>query len=403
MSLHLRWKREQGGITAMVILIVSAYAVTLLQGEFTPAHLIQLLVLGIIYLTLNILSALFLDYHPRMMPMAVAYFGGMLLLATAINFVAMRGQSFAMTWLITLPLVSQSQDVHPRPMLWNWTVSLLSIATFLIPLAYAFGTVAALQNILFVIPAILFVNVFTRVAQREREARERVEQLAQALNEANQQLRLYAAQAEELATTKERNRLAREIHDSLGHYLTVINVQIEAAQAILDQDRPKGMAALQKAQRLTQEGLQEVRHSVKALRESPLDGRKLHEAVQDLVEACRTAGLVAELAVTGEPDVLPQEMQMALYRAAQEGLTNVRKHARASRVDVTLEYAPDGVGLQIVDNGIGAAATHSGFGLIGIQERVALLGGRVQAETRPTQGFRLAVQIPYQKAEVSSQ
>lgn len=406
MTLQQRWKREQGGIIAMVVLIVSAYLVTLLQGEFTTEQTIQLLVLGGIYLISNTLAALFLDYHPRLLPGALLYFGGMLALATLINFIAMRGQSFAMTWLITLPLVAQSQDIHPRPLLWNWIISILALIAFFVPLASTFGIAAASENVLFVIPAILFVNVFTRLAHREREVRQRAEQLAQELNDANQKLRLYATQAEEFATTKERNRLAREIHDSLGHYLTVINVQIEAAQTILDQDRQKGLAALQKAQRLAQEGLQEVRHSVKALRESPLDGRQLHEVVADLVETCRTAGLVAELKVKGEARVLSQEVQMTLYRAAQEGLTNVRKHARASRVDVALAYESQQVVLQIVDNGIGAAATNSGFGLVGIQERVALLGGRITVDTSPMHGFRLEVEIPldsYQTIKVSSQ
>lgn len=401
MTLRQRWKREQGGIVAMVVLIISAYTVTLLQNEFTTWQTVWLLSLGGIFLICNTLAALFLDCPPRLMPVALVYFGGMLALATAINYLAMQGRNFAMTWLITLPLVAQSLDMYPRPLLWNGIISILSLGSFFLPLATTFGIAAALQNTLFLIPAILFVNVFTRLAQREREVRQRAEQLAQELNEANRKLRLYAAQVEELATTKERNRLAREIHDSLGHYLTVINVQIEAAQTILDQDRQKGLAALQKAQRLAQEGLQEVRHSVKALRESPLDSRSLHEAVADLIGTCRTAGLIAELQVTGEAPILPQDVQMALYRVAQEGLTNVRRHARASRVDVTLTYEAGQVALQIEDNGIGAAAPGSGYGFIGIQERVALLGGRVVVDTGPMRGFRLRVEIPVSSGQQS--
>lgn len=401
MTLRQRWKREQGGLVAMVVLILSAYTVTLLQSEFTTWQTVWLLSLGGVFLICNTLGALFLDTPPRLMFVAVIYFGGMLALATAINYLAMQGRNFAMTWLITLPLVAQSLDMYPRPLLWNGIISILSLGSFFLPLAATFGIAAALQNILFLVPAILFVNVFTRLAQREREVRQQAEKLAQELNEANRKLRVYAAQVEELATTKERNRLAREIHDSLGHYLTVINVQIEAAQAILDQDRQKGLAALQKAQRLAQEGLQEVRHSVKALRESPLDGRSLHEAVLDLIATCRTAGLIAEWQVMGESPVLSQDVQMTLYRVVQEGLTNVRKHARASRVDVSLTYEAGQVVLQIEDNGIGAAAPGSGYGLIGIQERVALLGGRVVVDTGPMQGFRLWVEIPVSSSQQS--
>src|SRR6185369_12887105 len=112
-----------------------------------------------------------------------------------------------------------------------------------------------------------------------------------ALAEANQQLRDHAAQVEELASTKERNRLAREIHDSLGHYLTVVNVQIGAAQAILEQDRPRALDHLSKAQALTQEGLAEVRHSVAALRASPTESGPLPEALAKLAEQWNAAGL----------------------------------------------------------------------------------------------------------------
>jgi signal transduction histidine kinase len=181
----------------------------------------------------------------------------------------------------------------------------------------------------------VFVVVFTRVASSEREART-------ALAEANQRLRDHAAQVEELATTKERNRLAREIHDSLGHYLTVINVQIGAAQAILERDRPRALDHLSKAQALTQEGLAEVRHSVAALRASPIEGRPLPIALGALAEQWNAAGLRTELMVAGTIRTLSPQINRALYRAAQEALTNVGKHALATRVDVRLDYA-DGV------------------------------------------------------------
>ena len=100
----------------------------------------------------------------------------------------------------------------------------------------------------------VFVVVFTQIAVREREARAEVERLAAELTEANRKLREYADQVEELATARERNRLAREIHDSLGHYLTVVNVQIEAARAVID-DRDRALDVLRKAQLLTHEGL----------------------------------------------------------------------------------------------------------------------------------------------------
>ena len=400
MTLVQRVEREKGGLTAMLVLVVSVFVVSLARGEHRSGTLSLLLILGALFLLINVWAALFLGDESPSGWLTGVYFPTALILATVINFVSMQDQNFGMTWLIVLPVVSQSLEISPHPKFWNAIVSLLAVITFVWPTTQIFGWEVAADTVFSLIPAILFVNVFTRMAQRERSARENMERLATALNEANQKLRLYAAQVEELATTKERNRLARDIHDSLGHYLTVINVQLGAAQAVIDKDREKGLGALQKAQQLTQDGLHEVRRSVKALRESPLDNRSLTDVIGELIEGCREAGLAAAWQVTGNILPLPHEVQMTLYRAVQEGLTNVRKHALASRVDVGLDYGSEWINLTVADNGIGAAAsTHNGFGLIGIQERVSLLGGHVRTETTPSKGFRLVVSLPVEKSE----
>jgi signal transduction histidine kinase len=248
------------------------------------------------------------------------------------------------------------------------------------------------------VPALVFVVIFGRVVARENEARAEVERLAAELNDANRKLREYAAQAEELATAKERNRLAREIHDTLGHYLTVINVQLEAAQAVMSTNPLKANDAVAKAQGLAREGLTEVRHSVAALRALPVEYRSLPEALAELAEECRAAGIVVNYTAQGKPRRLALPAEMALYRAAQEALTNVRKHARASRVDLTLDYAAAGKArLTVQDNGVGTddpGDREGRFGLLGVRERAHLLGGEVQIVTTPGQGFRLEVEVP---------
>ena len=108
-----------------------------------------------------------------------------------------------------------------------------------------------------------------------------------------------------------------------------------------------------------------------ALRESPVGQRPLSEAISLLTETTSQAGIVTEFSVLGEPRPLSNQIEYALYRVAQEGLTNVRKHARASRVDVLLDYSQDDVvRLEIADNGVGTAVADGGFGLLGIRERV---------------------------------
>jgi len=155
--------------------------------------------------------------------------------------------------------------------------------------------------------------------------------------------------------------------------------------------------ALSKAQKTTQKGLTQIRESVAELRESPIGNRRLDEAIASLVKEVRSTGIVTECEVTGEPNNLEKKVALALYRAAQEALTNVRKHARASRVDVQLAFQPDQVSLSVVDNGVGAVETDGGFGLLGIRERMQLLGGRMEVNTSVGTGFRLTAVVPLLK------
>ncbi len=295
-------------------------------------------------------------------------------------------------WILMMPVAGQSINL-PR---WGTLLVAFSlVASFAWTITRFVALANAYSAILTISAAMLFTLMFTYVAVREEKARQEVERLAQELQEANQLLREYSVQVEELAITKERNRLAREIHDSLGHYLTVINVQLQAAQTLLANDLPRARTALEKSQKLAQEGLQEVRRSVAALRGSPVEQRPLPKIIDDLLAEQRAAGMVAELTVYGEARPLDAPMALTLYRVAQEGLTNVRKHARASRVDVTLDFRPEtAVALTIHDNGIGAADIQGGFGLLGLKERINLLQGEMRIETAVRQGFTLHVTLP---------
>jgi signal transduction histidine kinase len=287
--------------------------------------------------------------------------------------------------LILLPLAGQTALSLPIYL----TVPLcLSIYTILVmPFLLHGRWIDAIALAVIYGTGIVFVAVFTRVAASERDARN-------ALAEANQLLRDHASQVEELATTKERNRLAREIHDSVGHYLTVVNVQIGAARTVLDQNRSRALEHLSKAQSLTQEGLAEVRHSVAALRASPTESRPLPEALTALVDQWRAAGLNANFRLSGNVRTLTPQTNLTLYRAGQEALTNVAKHANATTVNVRLNYSDDRIRLTIEDNGVGASESEGGFGLLGIRERVQLLNGSVRVTTGAGKGFILEVEVP---------
>jgi signal transduction histidine kinase len=203
------------------------------------------------------------------------------------------------------------------------------LLVLVVPVGVKSGWAAAERVGMLYLVGLVFVVAFTQIAVNERKARAEVERLAA-------KLRQYAAPVEELAITKERNRLAREIHDSLGHYLTIINVQIEAARAVIETDRQRALDGLSKAQQLVQKGLAEVRRSVTALRASPIEDLPLPDAIAKLVDECSAAGTATECKVTGAPRPLTSQARLTLYRAAQEGLTNVRKHSQATRATLTL-------------------------------------------------------------------
>lgn len=243
--------------------------------------------------------------------------------------------------------------------------------------------------------SLAFVLVVSRMLLLQHKARSEVESLAHKLAEANGQLRAQAADIEELAKTRERNRIARDIHDGLGHYLTVVHVQLEAAQALLGRDPAGARGALLKAQELTREGLADVRRSVALLRGSIPAQRPLLAAIEKLTSECKAGGIEAALKLSGTPRPLPEPIEITLYRAAQEALTNVRRHARASRLDIELAFAASGgIRLRVEDDGVGADRVDPGFGLLGLRERAESVGGRMTIQSVRGQGFKLEMELP---------
>ena len=206
--------------------------------------------------------------------------------------------------------------------------------------------------------------------------------------------RLFGRSAQ-LGALEERNRLAREIHDTLAQGLTAVSLQLESADAMLEAgaDPERVRQYVQQALALTRANLEEARRSVMDLRATPLEGRTLSEA---LAELARQADVPVQLEVSGSRP-LPPHIEIGLYRVAQEALTNVVRHAQASQVAITLMATPERVEMIIVDDGQGFDlddVADNRFGLVGLQERVKLLNGRFHLESSPGAGTRLEVTIP---------
>ena len=227
----------------------------------------------------------------------------------------------------------------------------------------------------------------------------------------HQQLQEYSAQLEELSVIRERNRIAREIHDTLGHSLTLLAVQLETATQHEMRGDPRLHEELLEARQVAKACLTDVRHSVEALRPDDAFTDSLPERLQRLVaefaSTCRETRITLDLEeVTHE---LHPELCQTLYRCAQEGLTNVRKHARATKVLVRLSTSDECVELTVLDNGQAGESTRaypaSGFGLLGMGERVALLEGTLRAGPQAGHGWRVEVVLPrtiHQPTKVSA-
>ncbi len=341
--------------------------------------------LGAVYVALGVLSNDFVSCVRRT-PLALYYLLQCALL-TAMIFLSPTRGFFGM---IVLPVVSQSLfDLRPRYAALVCTY-LLSVCVGLWWINYGWG--AALEAIYNYAAGFAFTIAFSLITRQALRARETAEKLRDELATANDLLRTQAAQAEDLATTRERNRVAREIHDGVGHYLTVVKTQLDAAAAILPTQPDKALAAITKAAKLTGEALDDVRRSVGSLR-TDAPRPPLAVALRTLTGE---SGLPVSLSITGATRPLAPGLEHALFRTAQEGLTNIRKHAAASTAEVALDFTPAGrVVLAVTDNGRGAnSGVSAGFGLLGIRERIEVLGGRVEAGNRPGGGYALTVEVP---------
>ncbi|MEP0903627.1 sensor histidine kinase [Nodosilinea sp. FACHB-13] len=231
----------------------------------------------------------------------------------------------------------------------------------------------------------LLVNALLSVYQSQQE-----------LAVAHEQLRRYAAQIENQATLQERNRIAREIHDSLGHALTAQTILLENALLYLPAQADQSRSYLTNAKDSAYQTLRDVSKSVSALRNNPLQGQSLAIAVPLLVnELCQSARITSDCSVE-LPEPLPDDITLALFRIVQEAITNVVKHSQATTVQVKLGAKPSRVYLQVLDNGQGfdPSKNTTGFGLRGMRERAIALSGTCQIWSAPHEGCRISVILP---------
>jgi signal transduction histidine kinase len=268
-------------------------------------------------------------------------------------------------------------------------IGVTAFATYRDPLANLDGFIAT---------SVIFGVVWTiafALGRKFEEADEARERAARAEREREERARA--------AVGEERARIARELHDVVGHSVSVMTVQASAVRRLLRPEQQREREALLVVERTGREALAEMRRMVGVLRrpeEAPaLAPQPSLEHVDKLVEQAREAGLPVELRVEGEPVPLSGGVDLTAYRLVQEGLTNALKHAHARRAQVLVRYDDGTIEVTVSDDGLGAGSGDGGGqGLVGMRERVAVYGGELEAGPRPEGGFRLRAKLPVMPA-----
>ncbi|NEO78491.1 sensor histidine kinase [Moorena sp. SIO4G3] len=255
------------------------------------------------------------------------------------------------------------------------------------------------ERLLFILLTSVFIFVLVLIVLQllvdavlsERKSREE-------LAKANAQLRHYALRIEDIATLQERNRIAREIHDSLGHSLTVFNLHLEAALRLLQSDPDEAKEFILEAKQLGKTALKDVRQSVASLRLNPLQEQSLENAIASLIEDFQKSTAISPSYHLNLKRSIPADIKIAVYRIVQEGLTNIFKYAKPTEVYIQIKTATD-LQLIIKDNGIGFSLNQNttGFGLQGMRERTQALGGTFKIETAPGAGCKIIAHFPLPK------
>jgi signal transduction histidine kinase len=246
----------------------------------------------------------------------------------------------------------------------------------------------------FIATTIIFCIIWTiafALGRKFQEADEAKERAARAEREREERARS--------AVAEERARIARELHDVVGHSVSVMTVQASAVRRLLRPEQQRERESLLIVEQTGREALAEMRRMVGVLRrpeEAPaLAPQPSLEHLDKLVEQAREAGLPVELRVEGEPVPLPAGVDLTAYRLVQEGLTNALKHAQARQAQVVVRYSDGDIEVSVSDDGRGAGSGDGGgHGLVGMRERVSVYGGELEAGPRPEGGYRLRARLP---------
>lgn len=265
-------------------------------------------------------------------------------------------------------------------------------------------------------------RLYSRLTQLNQELEHRVRERTEQLNEKNtelkgkndelmvknqelavlnQQLKEHAATIEELAIVKERNRVAREVHDTLGHTLTLLIMLIKVSRIKFEEDPNESKDKLSQAVEIAQEGLEELRRSIMGLMPENSGNNNIIHSLETLIASAQKSGLEVDFSVNGEEFYYKNlsirssfSFNDCIYKTCQEAITNSLRHGNATKIGIFLRFSPEKLVIFIIDNGRGCQNIRKGFGLKGMEGRVQSLNGHIIYGSDGEKGFNIHIEIP---------
>lgn len=269
----------------------------------------------------------------------------------------------------------------------------VSLVKYILLISYN-DNLANLSQMAFFILVNALILVIANFAQYNKEEKEKKDLLYRELLSTHKKLKEYAEKIEALAVIEERNRIARDIHDTLGHNMTSLIMKMEMSSHMMDEDMDKAKELLESAKRMARDGLLSVRRVVETLRVEETVEKT--NSIRELVDKFATAaGIEIGLEIVGKPTQIHANTDTILYRIIQEALTNAVRHGKADNVKVDIKYSDKYIEFFIKDNGIGVENIKEGYGLKGMKERVDSLNGKVEFESK--NGFIVKGHLPNEK------
>ena len=255
------------------------------------------------------------------------------------------------------------------------------------------NSLLSVLDMLSLLNTMIFILYMVVMTLSQTSEKERILRLNSQLQMANRKLEEYAQEQVRMTETRERNRLAREIHDTLGHSLTGIITGIEACIMLMDIAPEATKEQLRAIAEVARNGITDVRHSVNALRPDALETLSLESAIRKLVEESeKSTGVKIDLVFPENLQNLDQDEEDVLYRIVQESITNAIRHGKATHIDVLMEHVDNDLRIRIADNGKGCDNIQSGFGLHHMQERIDMLKGTLSYSGKD--GFVIEAVVP---------